>query len=378
LTLNLHSKVASIIRKDDGCSGFLVNYYVCPRRNGIGVPDPPVPRKRTYIGFPAAEVMQTVYVSFLPEEKFLGLAYFIYENAILSGLKAFCLGMADCYFLRFRLSVDLSLEPFGELPKPNIGSLTEQTWSIRQKLNRVIMEAMNTSSLNAAYKRHKTIDFSRWEWSYFTRWFPTNLAVKKKGTVTLRINRLDCAKESCKVKTNKYSLQFTTRDEITLLKTILGSTITISARNGFPTAPKRLRADDEYRFSKQTAGASEYVNAILPGILNGFFFLFTEDTGKLRVTSRWERLGIADQRVGGELRGLRLELDSSSASSDNSIIELHVGEDFTHDQAQFEITQFNGGLVHCIVIESNSTNWTVGQQRNWGRDFVHERLQDNY
>jgi hypothetical protein len=91
--------------------------------------------------------MQTVCVSVLPEEKLLGLAYFIAENDILSGRKAFCLGMTDCYFLRFRLSVDLLLEPFGELPKPNIGSLTQQTWSIRQKLNRVIMEAMNTSSL---------------------------------------------------------------------------------------------------------------------------------------------------------------------------------------------------------------------------------------
>jgi hypothetical protein len=31
LTLNLHSKVVSIIQKDDRCGGFLVNYYVCPR-----------------------------------------------------------------------------------------------------------------------------------------------------------------------------------------------------------------------------------------------------------------------------------------------------------------------------------------------------------
>jgi hypothetical protein len=78
----------SIIRKDDRCGGFLVNYYVCPRRNDIEVPAPPVPRKRTYIGFPAAEVIQTVYVSVLQDEKLLvGLAYFIAENDILSGRK---------------------------------------------------------------------------------------------------------------------------------------------------------------------------------------------------------------------------------------------------------------------------------------------------
>jgi hypothetical protein len=87
---------------------------------------------------------------------------------------------------------------------------------------------------------------------------------------------------------------------------------------------------------------------------------------------------IADQRVGGELRGLRYEFDYSSASSDNSSIELHIGDDFPYGQAQFEITKFDRELVHCIVIESNSSNWTVGQQHNWGRDFVHERLQDNY
>jgi hypothetical protein len=167
------------------------------------------------------------------------------------------------------------------------------------------------------------------------------------------------------------------------LKTILGSSITISARNGFPTAPKRLRVADDYGFSKQTAGASVYVNAILhnvdAGVLNGFIFLFTEDTEKLRVTSRWERMKITDQRVGGELRGLRHECDYSSASSDNaSIGELHIGNDFPYDHAQFEITQFDRELVCCIVIESNSSNWTVGQQHNWGRDLVHERLQDSY
>jgi hypothetical protein len=124
-------------------------------------------------------------------------------------------------------------------------------------------------------------------------------------------------------------------------------------------------------------------NAILhnvdAGILNDYYFLFTEDTERLRVTSQWERrMKIVDRRVGGELRGLRHEFDYSSTSSDNSSIELHIGDDFPYNQAQFEITQFNRELVRCIVIESNSSNWTVGQQHNWGRDFVHERRQDNY
>ncbi len=73
---------------------------------------------------------------------------------------------------------------------------------------------------------------------------------------------------------------FTTSDGILAIKEILGSTIVVSTRNGFPTAPKQLQAADNYLFSKQTAGDSEYVNAVLPhhdededdNSPNGFFF----------------------------------------------------------------------------------------------------------
>jgi hypothetical protein len=98
--------------------------------------------------------------------------------------------------------------------------------------------------------------------------------------VTLRVNRLDGSKESCKVTTVKSSLQFTTTGGISKLQTRLGSTITVSTRNGFPTAPKRLRAADDYLFSTQIAGDSDYVNAVLPhdededaNSLTGYFFL---------------------------------------------------------------------------------------------------------
>jgi hypothetical protein len=65
-----------------------------------------------------------------------------------------------------------------------------------------------------------------------------------------------------------------------------GSTITVSTRNGFPTAPKRLRAADDYLFSAtQTAGDSDYINAVLPHVEdeddnspNGYFFLWTHET----------------------------------------------------------------------------------------------------
>jgi hypothetical protein len=80
----------------------------------------------------------------------------------------------------------------------------------------------------------------------------------KKGTVTLRVNRLDGSKESCKVTTIKSSLQSTTTGGILMLQTMLGSTITVSTCHGFPIAPKHLRAADDYFFSTQTAGDSDY------------------------------------------------------------------------------------------------------------------------
>jgi hypothetical protein len=88
-----------------------------------------------------------------------------------------------------------------------------------------------------------------------------------KGTgVTLCVNHLDGSKKSCKVKAKKTgALQFTTNDGILTLKMVLGSTNTVSTWNGFPAAPKRLRATDEDSlFSKQTTGDSEYINAVLP------------------------------------------------------------------------------------------------------------------
>jgi hypothetical protein len=148
------------------------------------------------------------------------------------------------------------------------------------------MEAINSKSLNSAYKRHKTIDFAEWEWFRFSDCFGNRL-VEKQGTVTLRLNCLDGSKESCKIKTKKFTLQFTTSDDLLMLKSVLGSTITVSTRSGFPTAPKRLRAADNYLFSKQTAGNSEYVNAVLPAgdendnSPNGYYFLWTRGTEKL-------------------------------------------------------------------------------------------------
>jgi hypothetical protein len=106
-----------------------------------------------------------------------------------------------------------------------------------------------------------------------------DLPAEKKGFVTLRVNCLDGSKESCKVKTLKSSLQSTTTDGIAMLQKILGSMITVSTPNAFLTASERQRAANDYLFSTQTAGDSEYLNAVLPheedvdnNSPNGYFF----------------------------------------------------------------------------------------------------------
>jgi hypothetical protein len=60
--------------------------------------------------------------------------------------------------------------------------------------------------------------------------------VEKQGTVTLHVNHLDGSKESCKDKTKKFTLQFTTSDDLLMLKMVLGSTITVSTWSVFSTA----------------------------------------------------------------------------------------------------------------------------------------------
>ena len=210
VTDRLRSSVVRILRKQKSPSsaGFLVNFYVFPsRQNGITVPRIYLPRKRTYIGYPSVEVVQTSYVSVIKEERLVRVAYLVGEADILSGRKAFAVGMVDCLFLRLRVNGDLTVGPFGgpfgEMsPVLDCRSLTQQTWSIRKKIHRVIMEALNSSSLTSTCRRIKTIDFAEWEWEYFDRLFD-NQAVQKKGFLTLRVNRLDGAKESCKIRTEK-------------------------------------------------------------------------------------------------------------------------------------------------------------------------------
>jgi hypothetical protein len=388
----LRSKVATIVRKESS-SALLVNFYVFPKQNSIQVPSLPVPRKRTYVGYPT-EVLQTSYVSVLSEDRIQALAYLIHEDDILSGLKAFSIGMSNVFFLRFRVDIQSRIQLWhGGVETPNnCQILTQQTWSIRRKLNRVIMEALNTSALSSTFSRHKTIDFAEWEWHYFCQFFG-NPRSTKIGTVTLRVNRLDGAKESSKVKTKKESLQFTTTGEITKLKTVLGSMITVSARNGFPTAPKRIRAAETYALCKQTAGELEFVNAILPYDSDddlpqahkekGFFFLWSREVEKLRVTTRWAKLAIAHDRVREELRSLKTgdlqNDDSDESSAEDESVEIQIGDDFPYQQAQFEVLGLVGDShVQCIVIESIGGNWIVGQNRNFRNDFVREKMRDNY
>jgi hypothetical protein len=168
----LRSKVATIIRKQGSPSGFIVKFYVFPRPNGIEVPRLPIPWKRAYASFPAQELIQAQYLSVVTETRFKTLVYTICAGEILSGRKAFCIGMSDCFFLRLRATTTLKVEPVEDCClQLDCRSFTHQTWSTREKLYRVIMEALNTKSLNSAYKRHKTIDFAEWEWQYFTQYF---------------------------------------------------------------------------------------------------------------------------------------------------------------------------------------------------------------
>ena len=158
----LKSKVAMILRKQD--LGFLVNFYLLPTSNAIPVPRMMAPRKRTYIGYPSQELLQSTYVGVVVEERVVGMAYLIGEADILSGRKAFGVGMVDCFFRRHRVNADLSIGPFdGPLAQmaasTNCRSLTEQTWSVRRKIHRVLTEALNSCSLTSTRRRHKTLDF---------------------------------------------------------------------------------------------------------------------------------------------------------------------------------------------------------------------------
>jgi hypothetical protein len=180
----------------------------------------------------------------------------------------------------------------------------------------------------------------------------------------------------------KKKLQFTTSDEISKLKTILGSAITVSVNNGFPTAPKRIKVADTYLFSSQTATESEFVNAIIPQDIlgsnrpNGFFFLWCEDTEKLRVTLQWGKFRITHEWVRKELRGLTEE---DSLSSEDSV-DFRNGDDFAHECAQFEVTGFEEGdsNVRCTVIESENIDFVVAQYFEFSIEFVREWMKDNF
>jgi hypothetical protein len=151
LPADLRSKVVTIIREQESPSGLIVNFHVFPRPNGIENPRLPIPRKRTYVGFPAQEVIQTQYLYVVTEARFKTLVYFIREGEIILGQKAFCIGMLDCFFFRLRVTMTLEVEPVEDCCLPlDCRSLKRQTWSTWVELYQVIMEALNTKSLNSA------------------------------------------------------------------------------------------------------------------------------------------------------------------------------------------------------------------------------------
>jgi hypothetical protein len=132
------------------------------------------------IGFPTQqEVLQTRYMSAVPEERLLPSTFLIIEDKIISGQKAFCIGMLYCFFLCFRVDMNRTMESMEKFARLGCQSLTQQTWFICAKLFRVIVEALNMKSLNTAYKRHKMIDFAEWEWINFSQCFAVPLV--KKG-----------------------------------------------------------------------------------------------------------------------------------------------------------------------------------------------------
>jgi hypothetical protein len=100
LTDSLCLKVVTILRKQESpSSGFLVNFYVTPRPNGILLPHVSVSRKRKYIAYPSDELIQTSFMSVLGKERLSNLAYLIGEADILSGRKTFGVSMVDFFCL---------------------------------------------------------------------------------------------------------------------------------------------------------------------------------------------------------------------------------------------------------------------------------------
>jgi hypothetical protein len=68
--------------------------------------------------------------------------------------------------------------------------------------------------------------------------------------------------------------------------------------------------------------------------------------------------------------------DDSDSSESGAIV---IGDDFPHQWAQFEI----GGLVgdsyiQPSIIESNNSDFVVTQYLQFRREFIQDRMQDNY
>jgi hypothetical protein len=128
------------------------------------------------------------------------------------------------------------------------------------------------------------------------------------------------------------------------------------------------------------------VNATLPQDVlnshrpNGFFFLFCKDTKKLRVIVQFGKYRITNLWVQNELCEAAGVVDDGvdSLSSDNSG-DIEIRDNLPYLQAQFNFDSFIGDShVRCRVLESNNNNYYVAQFFNFRRDFVRDRMIDNY
>lgn len=304
------------------------------------------PPDRTYLLFPEelvwTNVVKHVHSSCLQSEAFVFRQEFILDRD-----GGFCFGMANAFFVRFRLGCDAA--KWGPIPDlfnsgfqafPHYDCYSKRGWDNVLLLSRLISTELSRSSIGQSTRQTKIIDYSVAQWSYLSyRLYTPEVgdATEKVGVSTNLYPRKNGTKEIIKVRITKYTHRIDTESKFGLLQCVLGKPgITIGLRMPNPRAPK-LKARDDFGFTAQRATVGDTFNLFQPladesvdGTTHrpkhcGIDFHFDEAKMKLKVSLRFRKAMPGDGYI-QNLFGLAPALNIAPEDSDGTSSDLSDDE----------------------------------------------------
>jgi hypothetical protein len=334
------------------------------------------PPKRTYIKFPPNEIVLTNFVSWVPVTSIFSEVFIVLPQSIADASFSKSIGMGNAYTIRFQLkqSARLEIEDLETsltFPENVVDSHTRRVWFLLERISTTISDELCKTSLAQSLKSSKTLDVGIAEWKYLERRLGPIGILDRPGVSSVRVNRASASREVVKHYSKKRVIRIDTDDKMTILKTVLGSTITIGLKQKPPKTPQLRRCDGVYTYSVRRVRTSDRVNAILlPEVQaqayhphttsRGIDLLFDPRRSKLTLKIRYVVLDATNPVVLEELGIASTNDDAAELLLQGEEGTVEAEDLFEVDNVLYKVLRFEGNLVVCEIVESDDATHEAG------------------